>query len=59
MSVINKFIASTVAIFFVISMTACSPEIGSDSWCIDMKEKPKADWTSNDAKSFAQNCFFK
>ncbi|OUR65749.1 hypothetical protein A9Q79_01795 [Methylophaga sp. 42_25_T18] len=59
MSVVNKVIVSIAAVFFVISISACSPEVGSDSWCMDMKEKPKGDWTSNDAKSFAQNCFFK
>lgn len=59
MSVINKCIISAVAVFFVLSMTACSPEIGSDTWCTDMKEKPKGDWTTNDTKSYAQHCLFK
>ncbi len=59
MSVINKFIVSFFALFFIISMTACSPEVGSEEWCAAMKEKPKGDWTTNDAKAFASDCFFK
>jgi len=59
MSVVNKFIVSTFAVFFIISMTACSPEVGSDTWCVDMKAKPKGEWTANDTKSYAQHCLFK
>jgi hypothetical protein len=40
-------------------ITACSAEVGSDAWCADMKEKPKADWSSNEAGSFAKHCVFK
>mgnify|MGYP000008052466 CR=1 FL=1 len=49
---ISAFIIGTL-------LTGCAPKIGSEEWCYDMKEKPKGDWTSNDAKSFASNCFFK
>lgn len=40
-------------------LNACSAEVGSDAWCADMKEKPKADWSSSDAGSFAKHCVFK
>ncbi|WP_084191015.1 DUF3012 domain-containing protein [Methylomarinum vadi] len=40
-------------------LTACAPEIGSEAWCEDMKEKPKADWTANEAADFAKHCLFK
>ena len=37
-------------------LTACSPEVGSEDWCADMKEKPKGDWTANEAADFAKHC---
>jgi hypothetical protein len=39
--------------------SGCAPEVGSDEWCEDMLEKPKGDWTANEAKAFAENCIFK
>jgi len=35
---------------------ACSPEVGSEEWCEDMKNKPKGDWTANEAADFAKHC---
>ena len=40
-------------------MSGCSPEVGSDAWCADMKEKPKADWTAGELKDFTQHCILK
>jgi len=40
-------------------LSACSPEIGSDAWCVNMKEKPTADWTASEAAVFAKQCIFK
>lgn len=36
--------------------TACSPEVGSEEWCEDLKNKPKGDWTANEAADFAKHC---
>lgn len=44
------------AAFVVAFTSACSPEIGSEQWCENMKEKPKGDWTSTEAKDFAKHC---
>lgn len=38
--------------------TACAPEVGSEEWCANMKEKPKGDWTATEAKDFAKHCIF-
>ncbi len=38
------------------SLQGCSPEVGTKAWCEDMKEKPKGDWTANEAKDFTQHC---
>ena len=35
---------------------ACSPEVGSDEWCADMKEKDKGNWTASEAADFARHC---
>lgn len=37
---------------------ACSPEVGSEEWCADLKEKPKGDWTANEATDFTKHCIF-
>ena len=39
--------------------SACAPEVGSDEWCQDMVDKPKGDWTANEATEFAKSCIFK
>jgi hypothetical protein len=39
-------------------MIGCAPEIGSKAWCSDMQDKPKGDWTANDATDFAKHCLF-
>ncbi len=33
-------------------------EVGSKQWCANMKEKPKGDWTANQATDFAKHCIF-
>ena len=40
-------------------LAACSPEVGSDEWCNDMKEKATGDWTANEASDFAKSCVLK
>lgn len=48
-----------IAIFIVVfTFTACAPEIGSEEWCADMKEKPKGDWTAAEGTDFAKHCIF-
>jgi Protein of unknown function (DUF3012) len=37
-------------------IAACSPEVGSKEWCDAMKNKPKGDWTANEAADFAKHC---
>ena len=40
-------------------LMACSAEVGSEKWCGNLKEKPKGDWTANEATDFAKHCLFK
>ena len=34
----------------------CSPEVGSEAWCQDMKQKAKGEWTASEAADFAKHC---
>lgn len=42
-----------------LGLTACAPEVGSEKWCAQMQEKPKGDWTANEATDYAKHCVFK
>ena len=48
---------SIAAVLFCAGLlSACAPEIGSEAWCNEMKEKPKGEWTANGTKDFAKHC---
>jgi len=59
MTIISKLASGTVALAFLVSITACSPEVGSEQWCSKMKETPKGEWSMNDAGDFTQHCLLK
>jgi hypothetical protein len=40
----------------VLWLAACAPEVGSARWCENMREKPRGDWTANEALEFARSC---
>jgi len=56
MQVLNKVVALSCVAAFGLLVAACSPEVGSPDWCEQMKEKPKGDWTTNEAAEFTKNC---
>jgi len=37
-------------------LAACAPEVGSERWCEMMRDKPRGDWTANEALEFARSC---
>ncbi len=51
-NVLNIGIATVIALMF----TGCAPEVGSDKWCANMKNKSKTDWSVNEATDFAKHC---
>jgi len=58
----HTFFKTSIVIIFLISLgfaSGCSPEVGSDKWCSSMKEKPKGDWTANEAADFTSHCILK
>lgn len=48
-----------ISLSLVVLSMGCSPEVGSDEWCEDMKEKPKKEWTASEAADYAKHCIFK
>lgn len=54
--VLKKVVVVGCVAAFALAVGACSPTVGSPEWCTQMKEKPKGDWTTNEATEFAKNC---
>lgn len=40
-------------------LNSCAPKVGSPDWCENMEEKPKGDWSLNEAKDYAKHCVLK
>lgn len=40
-------------------LAGCAPEVGSEEWCEDMKEKPKKEWSASEAADYAKHCIFR
>lgn len=59
MNIIKKISLTGLSLVFLFSLSACAPEVGSEPWCSNMKEKPKADWTANEAADFTKHCILK
>ncbi len=53
---LRRFAILVLALSAIGGLSACSPEVGSKEWCEDMKEKPKGDWSANEAADFAKHC---
>ena len=58
MNSIDPVLSKTILAGLLLVLTACTPEIGSEKWCTYMKEKPKGEWTANEAADFAKHCIF-
>jgi hypothetical protein len=55
----NNLITLAFGVLFIIAGTGCSPEVGSKAWCENLNEKPKGDWTANEAAEYTKSCLFK
>lgn len=56
---LKKMFAAFLFLLVAVVLPGCAPEIGSDEWCQNLKEKPKGDWSANEATDFAKHCLFK
>jgi len=59
MKTLIKTLVITFGLGFLVAISGCAPEVGSDKWCTQLKAKPKADWSSNELADFTKNCVFK
>jgi DUF3012 family protein len=48
--------ATVLAVFFTLGASACAPKVGTPEWCGKMQERPKGDWTANEAGDFLKHC---
>lgn len=55
----KHLLAGLIAITFLAFLSACAPEVGSKAWCAKMQEKPKGDWTVNEATDYAKSCLLR
>jgi len=56
---LKKLSLIALILSFSFTLIACSPEVGSKEWCVNMKEEPKGDWSMNDAGDFAKFCILR
>ena len=55
----KRVVMAAVVLVGLVGLSACTPQVGSEAWCLQMKEKPKGDWTMNEARDFAKHCILK
>ncbi|NIN35260.1 MAG: DUF3012 domain-containing protein [Gammaproteobacteria bacterium] len=54
-----KIIILSIYIVIMLLLIGCSPEVGTEAWCNDLSEKPKGEWTSNEAADYTRHCLFR
>lgn len=57
-----KFVKTSGALIVLslfVVVAGCSPKVGSDEWCEDLKEKPKKEWSASEAADYAKHCIFR
>lgn len=55
-TLLRPLLAMAVAAYWLVG---CNPEVGSEAWCDAMEDKPKGDWSTNEAADYAKNCVFR
>ena len=55
----NKILRVLMVLVTAFVFAACSPKVGSEEWCKDMKAKPKGDWTANEFAAYTEHCLLK
>jgi hypothetical protein len=52
----RSLLRNSAIIATLITLFGCAPDVGSERWCEAMAEKPKGDWTANEALAYAEHC---
>jgi hypothetical protein len=45
-----------LAFGLAVCLSGCAPEVGSARWCELMRDKPRGDWTANEAIEYTRSC---
>ena len=59
MTPMNRKLLTACLVVWLAGLLGCAPEVGSDKWCQQLKDKPKGDWSMNEATDFAKHCILK
>lgn len=52
-----QIVAQVAAVVAALAwLSGCAPEVGSERWCQAMRDKPRGDWSANEALEFAKSC---
>lgn len=54
-----KTVISLGVLLSAIALNGCTPEVDSKAWCEMMSEKPKGDWSMNEAGDYTKHCLFR
>ena len=54
----RNVLAAFVMVTFA-GLLGCSPEVGSETWCKKLDEKPKGDWTVNEMGDYTKHCIIR
>ena len=46
---------TVILLLTCLTLAACA-KVGSKAWCEDMEDKPKGDWTANEATAYTKYC---
>jgi hypothetical protein len=54
--IMKRLVAAAAVLPLLGALSACEPEVGTERWCEAMRDKPRGDWSANDALDFARHC---
>ena len=55
----GRMAGAALMLALAILAVSCSPEMGSEAWCMRMEKTPKGDWSANEAADYAKHCEFR
>jgi len=55
-NLMRKLFVTLALLSVTVLISACSPEVGSEEWCADIKEKGVANVTASEAADFTKHC---
>ena len=59
MKSMKRIVCSVVLAGVALMLAGCPAQVGSERWCQNMRDKPKADWSASEAVDFAKHCIIK